>query len=155
MNAHSTSTYNSPFAKGWTGNNCELLDLFSAKIPAHRTSKVFIDPNTYIYYNVTVQHNKDVPVTLTGNYSTDFAANSSLAFLDQAIAAQQDNATEKPFFIGVAPIGPHSETIAGVFNPPVPADRHKNLFPHLKIPRKPNFNPDVVSGSIMYCHRNC
>ena len=29
---------------------------------------------------------------------------------------------------------------------PVPADRHKDLFPGLKVPRTPNFNPDVPSG---------
>lgn len=99
--------------------------------------------NTYIYYNVTTGHNRDEAKTWTGHYSTDLAASSSLGFLNQAITSQQGDG--KPFFLGVAPIGPHAETIQGAFNPPVPAERHKDLFPDLKVPRTPNFNPDVVS----------
>lgn len=105
-------------------------------------ASVFVDPNTYVYYNVSMQRNKEEPRTLTGQYSTDLAANSALSFLDEALA---EGAPQKPFFIGVAPIGPHSETWQGRFNAPVPADRHKDLFPGLKVPRNPNFNPEVVS----------
>ncbi|CAJ2513380.1 Uu.00g014990.m01.CDS01 [Anthostomella pinea] len=123
MNGHSTTTYNDPFAKGWTAND------------------FFLDPNTYIYYNVTMQKDQDVPVTYPGEYSTDLAAERSLGFLDDAISK------DAPFFIGVAPIGPHAETISGSFNPPVPAKRHKDLFPGLKVPRTENFNPDVSSGA--------
>lgn len=51
----------------------------------------------------------------------------------------------------MAPIAPHSETEhlddGGVaFYDPIPAHRHKNLFPDLRVPRTPNFNPDVPSG---------
>ncbi|KAK8133688.1 arylsulfatase precursor [Apiospora sp. TS-2023a] len=125
MNGFSTKTYNNPFPKGWTGTD------------------FFVDPNTYVYYNVSMQRNKEEPRLLTGQYSTDLAANSALSFLDEALA---DGAPQKPFFLGVAPIGPHSETWQGRFSAPVPADRHKELFPGLKVPRNPNFNPEVPSG---------
>ncbi|KAK7921382.1 hypothetical protein PG985_009404 [Apiospora marii] len=126
MNGFSTATYNNPFPNGWTGTD------------------FFVDPNTYVYYNVSMQRNKEEPRTLTGQYSTDLAASTAISFLDEALAG--DGAPQKPFFIGVAPIGPHSETWQGRFNAPVPADRHKDLFPGLKVPRNPNFNPEVPSG---------
>jgi N-acetylglucosamine-6-sulfatase len=99
---------------------------------------VFLDPNTYIYNNVTMQRYEDAPRSYPGNYSTDIVAERSVEYLDIAIAAG------KPFFLGVAPIGPHSETINGQFNPAVPANRHKDLYPGLKVPRTSSFNPDVV-----------
>ncbi|RYP53175.1 hypothetical protein DL768_001768 [Monosporascus sp. mg162] len=123
MNGHSTTTYNKPFPAGWTGTN------------------FFLDPATYIYYNVTMQRNQDAPKAYPGEYSTDLVTAASLGFLDEAITEA------KPFFVGVAPIGPHSETINGKFNPAVPADRHKDLFPNLKASRTANFNPDTASGA--------
>ena len=78
-----------------------------------------------------------------GQYSTDLIANRSVEFLGDAITAG------KPFFLGITPIGPHAETVLGktgaVFKAPVPADRHKDLFPDVKVPRTPSFNPDAVS----------
>lgn len=127
MNGHSTSTYNNPYPAGWTGTN------------------YLIDPGTYIYYNSTTQRNRDPPQQNPGVYSTDLVASSALGFLNDALAA------EGPFFLGVAPIGPHSETVhlegGGVaFYEPIPAERHKDLFPDLKVPRTPSFNPDAPSG---------
>ena len=78
-----------------------------------------------------------------GEYSTDLISAAALGFLDNAIAA-----SDRPFFLGVAPIAPHSETITNSgpvrFNPPVPAQRHEHLFQNATIPRTPNFNPDKV-----------
>ncbi|RYP13467.1 hypothetical protein DL765_006880 [Monosporascus sp. GIB2] len=88
-----------------------------------------------------MQQNQDAPKAYPGEYSTDLVTAASLGFLDEAIPEG------KPFFLGVAPIGPHSETIKGQFNPAVPADRHKDLFPGLKVPRTANFNPDTASGA--------
>ena len=82
---------------------------------------------------------------LPGQYSTDLVSKAAVGFLDDAIAG----VSERPFFLGVAPIAPHSETITGSgtakFNPPVPAKRHEHLFPDAKVPRTPGFNPDKVS----------
>lgn len=72
-----------------------------------------------------------------GQYSTDIIAKRSLEFLKEAI--------ESPgaFFLGIAPIAPHSE-LTDAFREPVPADRHKDLFPNAKVPRAKNFNPNQV-----------
>ena len=126
MNGHAEETYNKPYAKGWNSTN------------------FFLDPNTYIYYNVTTQQDQDPPKHRPGEYSTDIAARTTLKWLDEA--AWQ----ESPFFIGVAPISPHAEVIRDpemAFYPPVPAHRHKNMFSGLKVPRTPNFNPDVATGT--------
>ncbi|KAK3722917.1 hypothetical protein LTR37_002062 [Vermiconidia calcicola] len=127
MNGHSVETYNKPFPKGWNGTN------------------FLIDPNTYIYYNASTQRDREVPKQNPGVYSTDVVSSSAVGFLDDALKA------DGPFFLGVAPIAPHAETKhlenGGVaFYDPIPADRHKHLFPDIKVPRTPNFNPDVPSG---------
>lgn len=80
-----------------------------------------------------------------GEYSTDLVAAAALGFLDEAIQA-----SDRPFFLGVAPIAPHSETVVSgaegaQFYPPVPAKRHEHLFPDATVPRRPNFNPNTVS----------
>lgn len=108
-----------------------------------------IDPGTYIYYNATMQSNTDAPRILPGNYSTDVIAARALDFMDEALTS------EDPFFLMVAPIGPHGETLIPgsfqnngtfpVFNPPVPAIRHQGLYQGVKVPRTANFNPDIVS----------
>ncbi|KAI4657014.1 uncharacterized protein J4E79_007629 [Alternaria viburni] len=122
MNGHSISTYDAPRANGW--NSSDFL----------------IDPGTYVFYNSTMTRNHDVYRNSPGEYSTDLVANAAVSFLDEAIAAP-----DRPFFIGVAPIAPHSETITNPrptkFNLPVPAKRHEHLFPDVKVPRTPNFNP--------------
>ena len=107
---------------------------------------VLLDPGTYIYYNATMQRNQDAPVSYDGSYSTDLIANKSIELLQEAKAASQ------PFFLGVTPIGPHSQVVFSltsdqppVFEPPVPAIRHQDLYPNVTVPRTPNFNPNVVS----------
>lgn len=89
-----------------------------------------------------MQQDKNTPQNRPGEYSTDIVAKQTVEYIESAIAGN------KPFFIGAAPIGPHSQTRlvnnSAVFEKPVPADRHKDLFPGLKVPRTPNFNPDTV-----------
>lgn len=125
MNGHSTETYNKPYAAGWNSTN------------------FFLDPNTYVYYNVTTQQDQDPPIQHPGNYSTDIAARTTLKYLDEA------RLQKSPFFIGVAPIAPHAEVVRDpfAFYPPVPAKRHEGMFPGLKVPRAPNFNPNVATGT--------
>ena len=108
-----------------------------------KPSQVLLDPNTYIYYNASMALDNGPVKFHTGQYSTDLIANRSVEFLGDAITA------DKPFFLGITPIGPHSETLLGKngaeFRAPVPADRHKDLLSGVKVPRTPNFNPEVVS----------
>jgi N-acetylglucosamine-6-sulfatase len=130
FNALSTTTWNNPFVAGWTG------------------SDFLLDPNTYLYYNATFQRNHDPPVRYVGdktsgtNYSTDLVAAKAFGFLDDAVKA------DKPFFLGIAPISPHSEVgVPGAkvtFTEPLPAPRHKDLFEDVEVPRTPGFNPDEV-----------
>ncbi|KAH8728591.1 arylsulfatase precursor [Phaeosphaeriaceae sp. PMI808] len=116
MNGHSTATYNNPRIKGWNG------------------SDLLIDPGTYLFYNSTMARNHEPSVTYPGTAA-------AVGFLDDAIAA-----SHRPFFLGVAPIVPHSETITSPrpirFLPPVPAKRHE-------VPRTSGFNP-IIPGSASY-----
>lgn len=65
--------------------------------------------------------------------------------------------SKKPFFLAIAPIAPHSNVDLSASTPgnhadpkdihmtaPIPAERHKHLFPNAKVPRRENFNPDKV-----------
>ncbi|KAJ0367190.1 hypothetical protein COL154_003261 [Colletotrichum chrysophilum] len=127
FNAHSTDNWNNPHPKGWTG------------------SDFLLDPNTYLYLNATFQRNDSPPQTYPGEYSNDLVAERALGFLDDALKFNGS----KPFFVGIAPIGPHNnglggETSAGA-TPPIPAKRHENLFPNITVPRTYNFNPDKPS----------
>jgi arylsulfatase A-like enzyme len=107
---------------------------------------VLIDPGTYVYYNSCMTRNNEPYAWHPGQYSTDLIASKAVGFLEDAIAAK-----DRPFFLGVAPIGPHGEVRISDDKPyfldPVPADRHKDLFPGVKVPRTPNFNPDTVRRS--------
>lgn len=140
FNAHDVSNYNSPFPAGWTG------------------SDFLLDPFTYSYLNATFQRNQDPPVSYEGHYSTDVLAEKALGFLDDAT---QDG---KPFFLGIAPVAPHSnvqhnvldrindtnipsEDMRSFFSAPIPAERHAHLFPDAVVPRTSNFNPDAASGA--------
>ncbi|KAI0876424.1 arylsulfatase-like protein [Hypoxylon argillaceum] len=135
FNAHSVDTYDSPFAAGWTG------------------SDFLLDPFTYWYMNSTFQRNRDPPVSYEGQYSVDVLAEKAIGFLDEAHEAG------KPFFIGLAPVAPHSDIQSPAFKhgnhsnltevqfrPPVSAERHAHLFQDAKVPRTANFNPDKPSG---------
>lgn len=102
--------------------------------------------------NPAFQRNEDRPVFHKDELSTDLIHKKALDFLDDA-AENPDT----PFFLTIAPIAPHSDfrTVPDVggdsgigieVTPPVPADRHKDLFPDAIVPRGPSFNPDVPSG---------
>jgi N-acetylglucosamine-6-sulfatase len=123
MNGHSTTTYDNPRINGWNG------------------SDFLIDPGTYVFYNSTMVRNNEPYRNLPGEYSTDLVAVAAQGFLDEAIAASH----QRPFFLGIAPIAPHSETITNPrparFLPPVPARRHEGLFANVTVPRTAGFNP--------------
>ncbi|KPI41141.1 Arylsulfatase [Cyphellophora attinorum] len=135
FNSHTLSNYDSPFPSGLNG------------------SDFLLDPHTYEYLNASFQRNREPPVSHEGEYSTDVLAKKALGFLDAAI----DSKT--PFFLTIAPNAPHSNVqFHGEWfdnnvsahtietSPPIPAERHKHLFPDARVPRTSNFNPDEVSG---------
>ncbi|KAI0158042.1 arylsulfatase-like protein [Hypoxylon sp. FL1284] len=136
FNAHTVGNYDSPHAAGWTA------------------SDFLLDPFTYWYMNSTYQRNQDPPVSYEGRHSVDVIAEKALGLLNEASEGS------KPFFLGIAPVGPHANLWSPAFKhgnhsdledieftPPVPADRHAKLFEGAKVPRTANFNPDKPSGA--------
>ena len=137
FNAHTIENYGTPYPAGFTG------------------SDFLLDPYTYDYLNSTWQRNRDPPVSYEGQYTTDVLAQKAKAFLHDAVKAAQ------PFFLTIAPVAPHSnvevhETSAidpqGSFRitPPVSAERHKNLFKDVKIPRTDHFNPEKAGSLCLH-----
>ncbi|KAK3071106.1 hypothetical protein LTR53_009240 [Teratosphaeriaceae sp. CCFEE 6253] len=132
FNAQRVDNYDTPHAAGWTG------------------SDFLLDPYTYEYLNATYQRNHDLPVSYEGRYTADVLAEKAYGFLDDGIRDVEN----KPFFLGIGPIAPHSnvrihEKIDGNYSersatqsPPVPAERHKHLFADVKVPRTLHFNPN-------------
>lgn len=137
FNAHTVENYNAPFPAGWNA------------------SDFLLDPYTYMYLNASFQRNQDAPVSYEGQHSVDVLADKALGFLDEAAGG------DRPFFLGIAPVAPHSNVQAGLFEspdagdistirafaPPIPAKRHEHLFADVRIPRTPNFNPDFPTGA--------
>ncbi|KAJ6786545.1 hypothetical protein PWT90_07546 [Aphanocladium album] len=127
MNQHGIRTYNKPFAKGWD------------------RSDFLLDPSTYKYLESIMTLDQQQYRSMSGTYSTDNIRDRALEFLDNGIASG------KPFFLGVAPIGPHGDSSQGNgFAAPIPADRHKDLFPDVQVPRRPNFNPDQAGDAYYF-----
>lgn len=131
FNAHSVNNYDKPFPAGWS------------------SSDFLLDPYTYQYLNATTQRNRDPPVSWEGHYSTDVLAEKAYGLLDEALMLKD------PFFLTIAPTAPHSNV--PTFDPinhseaprmtiPIPAKRHEDWFPDVKVPRTENFNPDCASG---------
>ncbi|KAF1849200.1 arylsulfatase-like protein [Cucurbitaria berberidis CBS 394.84] len=133
FNAHTVDNYHSPFVNGFTG------------------SDFLLDPYTYQYLNSTYQRNKDAPVRHEGEHTTELLARKTYDFLNDAVKE------ERPFFLTVAPVAPHSNvkfrSTEGIiddnvaeFSPPIPLGRHEHLFNDAKVPRTENFNPKEPSG---------
>src|SRR5690606_23163741 len=89
----------------------------------------------------------------------------ALGFLEEAAS----HVDERPFFLGIAPVAPHSNVESKlftvppedfdkipedevVFTPPIPAERHAHLFADAKVPRTPNFNPEQPGGAAWIRH---
>lgn len=59
--------------------------------------------------------------------------------------------SEKPFFLGIAPIAPHANIDSNnggqpAMTEPISLHRHEHLFSELGVPRTANFNPEAPSG---------
>lgn len=58
--------------------------------------------------------------------------------------------TKEPFFIGLAPVGPHSTTNHSgnyIFDVPEVENKYWNTYDNYKIPRTASFNPDQPHGA--------
>lgn len=80
------------------------------------------------FYNYDMVENGVATYYGTGpeNYSTDVLAGKVVGAIARA------GSDPRPFFLYVAQLAPHE--------PATPADRHANLFSHLKAPRPPSYN---------------
>ncbi|KAK2732333.1 hypothetical protein FQN57_002949 [Myotisia sp. PD_48] len=125
-NAHDVNNYNAPYAGGFNG------------------SDILLDPFTYEYYNGKMSRNGGEPVSYKGQYSPDVVAEKAYGFLDEA------SMHSEPFFLGIAPIAPHSHISLDPFKGDMPKyhPRHAHLFKDYKIPRTRNFNPQEAMGWI-------
>ncbi|KAL8846554.1 MAG: hypothetical protein Q9221_008361 [Calogaya cf. arnoldii] len=121
-----------------------------------------IEKGTYNYLHPWFQKNNEPP-RMEDGYATDLLAEKSYKFIDEGAKS------DKPFFIMIATVAPHSNLAGGgkegsaedagyddnslsalsqgEGNAPIPAERHKTLFPNIKVPRTSNFNPDKPSGA--------
>ncbi|KAF5689593.1 arylsulfatase [Fusarium circinatum] len=139
FNAYTVENHDKPHAAGWT------------------SSDFLLEPLTYSYRNATWQKDQGAPVSHEGTYNTDDLSDKTINYIREAHAAG------KPFFVGSAPIAPHSEVVVrpDTYNgtisptdpsiqplilPPKPAKRHADMFRDLKVPRTPNFNPKEPNG---------
>ncbi|CAI6088545.1 unnamed protein product [Clonostachys chloroleuca] len=129
LNDISIQNYNNPYVNGWDG-----ID-------------VLLDPFAYDFWSPAFARNKDPWQRYSNNYTTDLVSLKSMGFLEDALA------DDKPFFLGVAPIAPHSEvlvnttSLTATFSAPKPATRHIGKLVGAQVPRTDNFNPDKPSGA--------
>ncbi|KAF3010388.1 hypothetical protein E8E15_001426 [Penicillium rubens] len=129
FNAHTVDNYHSPHINGFNA------------------SDFLLDPYTYSYRNSTYQRNHEPPVSHEGEHTIDVITGKALGFLDDALAG------ERPFFLAVSPVAPHSNVDPGnitsenfYMSAPIPLERHEHLFQDVRIPRTANFNSDQPSG---------
>jgi len=137
FNAHNIKNYNNPYPAGWTGHD------------------FLIDPGTYSYLNPIFQRGTEEPVHHQNTHTAGLTADKALGFLQEALdarqAEQEGDGEEKPFFLAVAPIAPHSNLekhqrgFMPIMTEPIPLPKHEKLFADVQVPRTDNFNPDTVS----------
>jgi arylsulfatase A-like enzyme len=103
------------------------------------------DPTTYLMYGyLAIDNGKRVRYgEAEPDYQTDVLAAKAEAILRAFI---RDKA-HRPFFLSVAPLGPHTERSdeAGKGTPPRPAPRHEGRFAGEPMPEKASFDEADVS----------
>ena len=134
MNSHNIDNYNDPYVKGF--NHSSFL----------------LEPYTYQYLNTTWTNDRSDLVSNIGTHTTNLTAQKTLAYIEDAVQA------DEPFFMMVAPIGPHVELLGSDdnnrphvlysadgnhLNAPVSQAKYANAFADEIVPRTPNFNPDT------------
>jgi len=89
--------YVGKFMNDQTDKNCVELP-----VSGFNGSDMLVDPYTYDYWSPGFSVNNGPVEIHNGTYSTDIVGQKSLAHLDTALQ------NDRPFFVGIAPIGPHS-----------------------------------------------
>ncbi|KAH8177764.1 sulfatase domain-containing protein [Sarocladium implicatum] len=127
FNSHTVDNYDSRHLAGWT------------------SSRFLLDPGTYSYLNPIFQKDHDPPVHHRNEHTTQLIQTYAAELISKAVGS------DKPFFVALAPIAPHSNIDSNdggppVMTDPIPLPRHAHLFPSAKVPRTSNFNPESASG---------
>ncbi|KAF2729206.1 Arylsulphatase [Polyplosphaeria fusca] len=133
MNSHTIKNFDKPEPSGFT--DFDFL----------------LEPNTYSYLNPIFQRKGHLPFPHRNEYNTDLLSEKGLRFIDDAVKE------DKPFFLTLAPIAPHSDVrieltpngteLANVIrSAPSPAARHEGMFQDEIVPRGDSFNPSSPSG---------
>ncbi|KAI0698710.1 arylsulfatase [Earliella scabrosa] len=95
-----------------------------------------LDPYTYQYNVPIFSTNGRLPFYYP-QHQTDVIRAKATKRLKELMAG------DEPWYLTVAPTSPHQQVnITGTW-PPVPLKRHADLYPGLKAPRTPNFNPEI------------
>ncbi|KAF5351337.1 hypothetical protein D9758_007991 [Tetrapyrgos nigripes] len=130
MNGLDESTIQESPAKGWT------------------SADFLIEPNAYLYYNASFSANGDPAVNYLGEYQVDVIQEKASSLLQTAISGLKNDASSKPFFLGIAPTAPHLEVqFDGSFTEPLPPPGDEDLFDGVPVPRNPNYN---VHGGVSW-----
>lgn len=155
MNYHGVWNFFDPYPANWTSND------------------FLIDPWTYNYLDSWWVRDKTIPISHKGEYTTDVLHKKAVDYVNEAASKDEPFflflAPIAPHANVVANLNfdiseynqSVAETIARVManntnttksipftytsSNPIPADRHKNLFNNVVVPRTPNFNPEKVS----------
>ncbi|SCV67034.1 BQ2448_5680 [Microbotryum intermedium] len=130
--------------------NGHTVDNYERLTPSGFTDADFLlDPQTYDYWNASFGR-VGWPVQYhPGSYSTDVVKEKALGLIRDA---SQEN---KPFFVGIAPIAPHSHMApeshslgAILFDVPQSAARHAHFFKDVILNySRPSHNPSSPSGA--------
>ncbi|KAJ3543027.1 hypothetical protein NM208_g3795 [Fusarium decemcellulare] len=92
----------------------------------------FMEPYQTTPNRVVMSENGKTPVAFLGYHQTDVIRAKALSRLEHLTNQ------EKPFFLFISPTAPHVDDETGIT---VPCTRHSHLFPDVKAPRTPSFNP--------------
>lgn len=104
-------------------------------------SLFLVDPWTYNYmHSRWVSQAEKTIENHSGTHTTLVLQEKALGMLDQAVQADEQ------FFMMIAPVAPHIQIGGKTDIPPAPP-MFKGKFEDSKVPRTPNFNPDVPSGA--------
>lgn len=103
-----------------------------------------VDPSTYNYFRYTLNENG----TLV-KYGADAASYKTDVYADKAVdIVRRRAAADRPFFLWVAFLAPHSGGPRSADRPPdtaLPAPRHRGRFASEPLPRPPSFNEADVT----------
>lgn len=116
-----------------------------------------VGPSTYTMFGYTINENGrlrtygDMHTPQRGPYQTDMLAAKAADYITRRSHA------DRPFFLSVAPLAPHTElpAVSGQrrWTAPRPAPRHQTALPDARVPRTPAFNEADVSDKPQHIQR--